>query len=195
MESTQAPIESGTRSRTRAAILESAIAALAEDAAASLGDIAQRAAVGRSTLHRYFPERADLVRAVAREAMQRVDQSIERAEPESGPFLAAVRRTVDALLEYGPIVMFLYSDPLVVGDQEFWGEGSAQEDSVLDRLFAREEARFRPGLTPEWAASVFWAILYSGWEAIKAGTMGRREVVDAVITTFAGGVLQDGLGD
>ena len=50
--------EGGPRTRTRRAILEAAMVVLAENGTASLADIASAAEVGRSTLHRYFPERS-----------------------------------------------------------------------------------------------------------------------------------------
>lgn len=184
--------ESGTRSRTRAAILDAGIALLAEDGNASLADIAERADVGRSTLHRYFPERSDLLRAVGREIMQRVDLAITRADPESGPFLEAIGRLVDEMLEHGRIVGFVYSDPTVLSDTSLWEEALADvDDDAVTRRFAREEGSFRPGITAHWASSVFWALLYSGWESMKAGTMTRREAADAILTTFAGGILRD----
>lgn len=182
--------ESGTRSRTRAAIVDAGIELLALDPNASLGDIAERADVGRSTLHRYFPERADLLRAVGREAMRRVDTAITRAEPERGEFLDAIRRVVDQLLEHGPIIVFVYSDPTVLSDRSLWEEALTAEDDALARRFAREEAHFRPGITAHWANSVFWALLYSGWESLKEGSMTRVETVEAIMTTFAGGILR-----
>ena len=56
---------SGPRGRTRRAIIDAAISVLAANPAAPLGDIAEAAGVGRSTLHRHFSERGDLMRAVA----------------------------------------------------------------------------------------------------------------------------------
>lgn len=41
-------------------------------------------------MHRYFPERADLVRAVARHVARRSLQAIEEAEPHTGPVEATM---------------------------------------------------------------------------------------------------------
>ncbi|KYK02254.1 hypothetical protein AUV02_04400 [Micrococcus sp. CH3] len=181
--------ESGTRARTRSAILDAAIALLPSNPSASLAYVAERARVGRTTLHRYFPERADLLTAVAATVVQRVDMAVDLAEPERGPFLPAIRRTADALLEHGPIMMFMYSDPQLLPDIERWEETTEDEGHVLERLFAREEALFRTGLTAKWAASVFWALLYTGWEYIDEGLFTRQQAIESIMTTFAGGVL------
>lgn len=63
-----APEQSATRERTRKAILDAAVSVFASKPAATLSEIASAAKVGRTTLHRYFPERSDLVDAVAAEA-------------------------------------------------------------------------------------------------------------------------------
>lgn len=181
--------ESGTRARTRAALLDAAIALLPTNPSASLADVAERARVGRTTLHRYFPERADLLTAVAATVLQRVDQAVDLAEPERGAFLPAIRRTADALLEHGPIMMFMYSDPQLFPEVERWEESTEDEGHILERLFAREEALFKTGLSAKWAASVFWALLYTGWEYIDEGTFTRQEAIESIMTTFAGGVL------
>ncbi|MEU1179064.1 helix-turn-helix domain-containing protein [Streptomyces sp. NPDC005820] len=49
---------------TRRAILDAAITLLATDPTASLSEVAAAAGVGRTTVHRYFPERSDLLAAI-----------------------------------------------------------------------------------------------------------------------------------
>ena len=51
----------------------------ADDPAASLADVAKRAGVGRATLHRHFPGRPELMRALAKIAMTELDKAIEEA--------------------------------------------------------------------------------------------------------------------
>ena len=103
--------EGGPRSRTRRAILDAAMSVLAENPTASLGDIAAAAEVGRSTLHRYFAERSDLLRALALHVHALSNAAIEHAEPDCGPPVEALRRVVECQLDLGPIVPFVYNDP------------------------------------------------------------------------------------
>jgi AcrR family transcriptional regulator len=65
--------ESGTRARTRRAILDAAVVLLAGDPTASLGDVAAAAGVGRTTVHRYFPERSDLLAAISTDVLDKVE--------------------------------------------------------------------------------------------------------------------------
>ncbi|MGD9429307.1 TetR/AcrR family transcriptional regulator [Arthrobacter russicus] len=185
----QSLVESGTRSRTRTAIVEAAIELLPSNPFATLVEVAEAAQVGRTTLHRYFPMRAELLTAVTELALQRIDRAVEIAEPERGPFLPAVRRTVDALLEHGPIVMFIYSEPNLFPEAVRWEKITQQQGYLLGRLFAREESHFRAGLTAAWATKVFWSLLYSGWEMLEETTNSRQEVIESIMITFANGVL------
>src|SRR5687767_4699401 len=58
------------RRRTRRAIVDAAVRMWARDFAAPLSAIAEQAAVSRSTLHRYFPDRPALLDACLRTALE-----------------------------------------------------------------------------------------------------------------------------
>lgn len=79
-----APEQSATRERTRKAILDAAVSVFASKPAATLSEIASAARVGRTTLHRYFPERSDLVDAVAAEATRAVGEAAAAARLGEG---------------------------------------------------------------------------------------------------------------
>ena len=51
----------------------------------SLGEVAAAASVGRTTLHRYFPERSDLLAAIAVHPLEQVAAATERAGLETAP--------------------------------------------------------------------------------------------------------------
>src|ERR1700712_6119516 len=106
----------GPRSRTRKAILDAAMNVLGTNPNASLGDVAAAADVGRSTLHRYFAERTELMRALALHVHELSKSAIERAEPNCGPPVEALRRVVECQLDLGPIVPFVYNEPSISAD-------------------------------------------------------------------------------
>ena len=72
----------GLRGRTRRAILDAAMSVLADNPSASLSDIAAAAEVGRSTVHRYFAERTELIKALAVHVHALSNAAIEAAEPD-----------------------------------------------------------------------------------------------------------------
>lgn len=178
--------EGGPRSRTRKAILDAAMSVLAENPAASLGDISVAADVGRSTLHRYFAERTDLLRAVALHVHALSNAAIEHAEPDCGPPVDALRRVVECQLELGPIVPFVYNDPSINADPDLAAALDTGDEvivEVLDRA-ATEGAAGPPG----WPRLVFWALLDAGYAAAKQGTP-RVQVVDAIMASLTQGTI------
>jgi AcrR family transcriptional regulator len=84
--------ESGTRYRTRRAILNAAASVFARNRSATLADVAEAAEVGRSTLHRYFADRDDLINSVVADSYQAIKQSVVYADVERGEPIEAMRR-------------------------------------------------------------------------------------------------------
>lgn len=131
---TSPSIESGARERTRRAILDAAMLVLADHPTAALGDIAAAAGVGRSTVHRYYPERTDLLRALARHVHDLSNAAIERADPTSGPVDAALRRVVESQLDLGPIVLFVYYEPSILADPELAAYFDIGDEAIVEVL-------------------------------------------------------------
>ena len=184
--STPQSIEGGARLRTRKAILDAAMTVIGDNPAASLGDIASAADVGRSTLHRYFAERSDLLHALALHVHELSNAAIERAEPDSGPPVEALRRVVECQLDLGPIVQFVYNDSAITADKELAAildTGDEVIVEVLDRVATQ-------GTTgpPCWPRLVFWALLNAGYAAARQGTP-RVQVVDAIMASLTQGTI------
>jgi TetR/AcrR family transcriptional repressor of lfrA len=180
------PIEGGPRTRTRRAILDAAMVVLAGNPTASLGDIAVAAGVGRSTLHRYFAERTDLLRALALHVHALSNAAIEHAEPDCGPPVDALRRVVDCQLDLGPIVPFVYNDPTITADPAIAAELD-KGDEVIVEVLDRAATRGSAG-PPGWPRLVFWALLLAGYESAKQGTP-RVQVVDAIMASLTDGTI------
>src|SRR5262245_613746 len=128
MSATEIP-ESGARGRTRRAILAAAASLLARDRGATLADIAGAADVGRSTLHRYFPDRQELMKAVVEDSLEVLERSVREAQLEDGPPLEAMRRLIAAMVGAGDRILFLWGDPRVL--EEY---GPRADDGCEDAL-------------------------------------------------------------
>ncbi|MUL64763.1 TetR family transcriptional regulator [Mycobacterium sp. CBMA 234] len=180
-------LDTGVRSRTRKAILEAAIGVLATSPAASLSDIATAAGVGRSTLHRYFPERAALMRAVALHVHDMCNAAIDRAEPACGAPLAALRRVVEAQLDLGPIVPFIYNEPTIMADPELSAFLDTGDEAITELL---ERASTQPQTSPPgWPRLAFWALLDAGYAALRRNTAPRVEIIDAIMASLTSGTI------
>lgn len=180
------PAESGSRVRTRTAILDAAVEALTADRQASMTEIAAAAHVGRTTVHRYFPERADLIRAVFHHVGERGQEAIRRAEPHSGPVRDAVRRVVEECMGFGPILVYLYSEPLLTAEPELENALRGMEEAV-EEVLARPDAGLNSEFPRMWIRQAFWALLYAGWETAQTSEIPRHQIVEMILTTFTQG--------
>lgn len=188
MTSSASTTQSGPRERTRKAILDAAMTVLADQPSASLSDIAAAADVGRSTVHRYYPERTDLLRALARHVHELTIAAIDRADPMHGPVDAALRRVVESQLDLGPIVLFVYSEPTILADRELAAHLDTGDEAIVEVL--NRASVDRPEYPPGWARRVFWALLDAGSEAAKQDGTPRHQIVDAIMTSLTAGTIQ-----
>ncbi|MBU9767010.1 TetR/AcrR family transcriptional regulator [Mycobacterium sp. TNTM28] len=186
-----AATHSGPRERTRKAILDAAMTVLADNPSAALGDIAAAADVGRSTVHRYYPERSDLLRALAMHVHELSNAAIDRADPTHGPAEAALRRVVESQLDLGPIVLFVYSEPTILADRELAAHLDTGDEAIVEVLNRASVDRPEyPPYPPGWARRVFWALLDAGYEAAKQDGTPRHQIVDAIMTSLTAGTIQ-----
>lgn len=181
--------DSAVRQRTRRDILRAAIQVWARDFTASLGDIAERAGVSRSTLHRYYPERQQLLEAAAGEAMT----ALERAAVTCTARATTPREELQGLLESvvveGDAVIFLFSDSSRFASLPGWGDQpdpDPQMVALVER--AQAEGSVRPDMTPKWVIDTFYSLGYVAAEEVHAGTMSLPQAIDAAVRTFFGGV-------
>lgn len=180
-------VESGLRGRTRRAILDAAMSVLGDNPAAPLADIAAAAEVGRSTLHRYYPERADLIRALAVHVHALSSAATTAADPTCGPAVTALRRVVESQLDLGPMVLYIYNEPTVLADPELMAHLDTGDEAIIEVLARVSTAR--PNTPPGWARRVFWALLQAGYETAKQEGTPRHQIVDAIMASLTEGTI------
>ncbi|MEU6646578.1 TetR/AcrR family transcriptional regulator [Saccharomonospora sp. NPDC046836] len=175
---------STTRARTRRAILDAAVTVLSNDAAASLHDIAAAAGVGRTTVHRYFPERSDLVRALGHEALEKIGAATVRARLDEGPALQALQRLCQELFELGDLLMLIFSDPQLMTGEEW--EVTSDADRALTRLIerGREGGEIDAAMDPDWVQHLLWALLYAAWMHGKAECVGKYDSLNLCLRSL-----------
>jgi AcrR family transcriptional regulator len=181
---------SGVRGRTRRAILAAAASVLARDRGATLGEIARAAEVGRSTLHRYFPDREGLVEAVVEDSLEVLGRAVEGAALDQGPPLEAMRRLVAAMVDVGDRLVFLFGDPRVLEGRE---EGPPSDRPVIE-LIERGQAQgvFDTKVGAGWIEHVLWALVYTAAEEVANGRLPRHGVAATVVRTFEHGIRAGG---
>lgn len=174
--------ESATRVRTRRAILDAAVQVLARDGTASLGEVASAAGVGRTTLHRYFAERADLLAALVHYANERVGEATVRAELGHGSAPDALGRLCREYFELGDVLTVMFTG--AIGAME--DEPEQPHDKDVIALIARGHAdgTLDAELSPVWTLSLLWTMLYAAWSATREHSMPRHEALDQCLRSL-----------
>lgn len=182
MNSASTAEETRTRARTRRAILGAAVQVMGPNRSASMSEVAREAGVARSTLQRYFPERADLVAALGDYAQEQTNEAAERARTTEGTAIEAFGRLVSELYELRTLIMLAFgdedpTDPDQQADAEW--EESSTADTVLLELIERghEDGTIDPKITPLWAMQLLWAGLYAGWSYAAFGRVSGYEAL------------------
>ena len=134
-------------------------ALLAEDAAASMEQIAEAAGLTRTTVHRRFANRQALLEALAVAAKQQLIDAIEDARPDSAPALVALYRVTANVLRVKSTWRFTLSHatPHSEAAAALWAEIDAATLELLTR--AQHEGLLAPTADLQWTSQVYYALL------------------------------------
>lgn len=173
------------RARTRQAILDGAAKEWAHDPTAGLARIAATAGVGRATIHRYFPDRDHLHRALVSESWTTLREAIEQAAPGTGSAMEVIDRIVGAMVHVDDRVRFLFTAT----------EGTASDTDAhiaraVDALIVAEiqrgqrEGTLDATVPAEWIERMIWSTVYTGLDAAFDGLVARHGVDDLIRRTL-----------
>lgn len=178
---------SAKSARTRRDIVEAAIICWAADNSRSLGEVADRAGVGRTTLNRYYSNRAELVAAVDAECRERFTGAVSRARPGEGSGLAALQRICAEITQLGPVLGLIFADNALV-DPDTWAGEEDQDDlgSVIVR--GQTDGSIAPDLPTDWVAIHTWTSLFAAHLMLQSASTTRYEVSQLLVRTLASGV-------
>lgn len=185
---TQQERASGSRGRTRQAILDAAIEVLGHNRAATLAEIAVAADVGRTTLHRYFAERADLLAAVSAEGVTRLNRATAQARTADGTGASAVRRLCQEYFDLGDLLGLIFSEPQLIADPAWTRAGDCTGSFVSMVERGHRDGTIDPELPATWVQSVIWSQLYVGWSYAAETDASRHQVLRLVLRTVDGAI-------
>lgn len=152
-------------------------------------EIAGAAGVGRTTLHRYFPSRDALVRAIAMDAVEECEAAIEESRIEEGPVVEAIERLFGALVPIGERYHFLILESQLDDDPEFLVV-EERIDAPIVKLIerGRRDGTFRANVPAAWILNAMGALLFAAWEGVRDGDLAPRETPRLVTTTLLSGL-------
>lgn len=186
--------ESGVRARTRQAILEAAVSVWSRRPTASLAEIAEAAQVGRTTVHRYFPERASLEDALSLHMLEQLRAALRRARLGDGAGREAVLRAGRELFDLGDILA-----AMAAGEPEFWQRPEWQVEDETDAWLRDAVTRGHAdgSIDASLAASfitegLLWSLLYSAVTWLNADEHRSRHDALAMVIRSLDGALRPG---
>jgi len=175
--------------RDRSSLLDAAAEVLVADPGASLAEVAEAAGIGRTTLHKHYATRDDLLRAVGQRALDLWRQAVDQVgvddteQPDGG-----LRALAAALIPIGPQLIFLWRTPAFDNHLEIDKQGYAMDERSL-ALLARAQGRglLSAGVPSWWLLQSLYSLVYVASESIQSGWLAPREAPDLVVTTFLHG--------
>lgn len=172
-------------------VLRDAASLLSRRATASMDEIAKAAGISRATLHRHFPGRDALVRALGMLGIAQMDERLDAARIEEGDPVAAVRRLIDEAIPVSGFLAFLYGENQLYDLPEV-NEGWERVDERVSALFRRgqEQGLFRYDLTPTWLGEALYALIAASAWCVQDGRMARNDSARMVSELLLGGMLR-----
>lgn len=173
----------------RPTLLDVAAEVLVGNPAASLATVASAAGIGRTTLHKQYATRQDLVVAVAHRAL---DRSIAAAQTAvaSASGEAVMRELVNALVPVGAQLAFLFREPSLDNEPAIDKRLDDLDKPIETAIRAAQQAGVLRTDHPEWwFVSSLYAVVYIAWEGVKVGRLAPLDATELVVST-----LIDGLG-
>ncbi|MEU0540993.1 TetR/AcrR family transcriptional regulator [Nocardia sp. NPDC005978] len=181
MSAVSEPRRRADAERSRAAILDAALALLPDQPGAGMSAIAAAAGVSRQTIYAHFPSRDDLRVAVADRLAATTAAAMSDADLTAGSPTAALLRVLDiswrAFEANTPVMRNL--GPVAPKD------GYARHIPVTDHLLpllrrGLDSGEFTCATTPEWLATAIVSVGAAAKQEVKTGRMTRPEAEAAL---------------
>lgn len=174
---------SRAKERTRRAILDAAAALLARNPSATIGEIAEAAETARSTVHRHFAERDDLISALRVYAEEQLAEAATRARLHEGSGAEVLLRLCQEYFDRSDLLMGAYGG--LTQAEEI--EGMASTDTDLHRLVERghSDGSIDRSLLAVWIEQTLWSLLYAAWLLATAGKVTKHEALTLFLQSFA----------
>lgn len=176
------------RPSTTDAILEAAFQTYSVNPTASLADVANRAGVGRATLHRHFSGRASLMQALAQKATQELDAAVDAATKDAASYTEALQQSLTAIIPLGDRQWFLSHEH----DTADRAKSAAETAELLDTIdHAKSEGTFDPHIPSRWIATAYENLIYAAWTLVRDGEATPKQAADFAWRNLTTGLQGD----
>jgi TetR/AcrR family transcriptional regulator, repressor for lfrA len=185
-----------SRDRTQRTVLDAATVVLGKNSGASLGEVASVAGIGRTTLHRYYPTRKDLIRALVADALDRIAHAIADADPSHGSVIDALQRVADTVIPLGPSLRFLAAEPAVYEGTDLLRRWYDALEPVADAVRrGQSDGSIRPELPVPWVVDSYAGAILTAWDSVDEGRLALQDAPRLVLSTVLFGVARPTVDD
>lgn len=178
----------------RLRLLDAAAGLLCKHSGASLADVADAAGVSRTTLHRQFPTRHDLLYALAEYSLERVQAALADVQPTpEEPVETVFTRVASSVLPLATEMRFLdigadvWDLPEMV---ERWYDVSRPFEELVRQ--AKTQGQIRPDVSTAWIVDLFTAAIWAASSGISDGRIARRDAIELIVDTVLHGIAAPG---
>jgi AcrR family transcriptional regulator len=182
------PLTTTPRRAVRPSLLDVAAEVLVADPAASLAEVAAAAGIGRTTLHKHYATRDDLLCAVGHRAIDLWEQAVSGVTG-TDDHDGGLRAITEAMIPIGPQLAFLWRTPVfdhVTELDERWKAAEARSLAVLKR--AQDRGVLSASVPDWWLLQTFYSVIYTAAEAVGSGKLAPLDAPDLALSTFLHGI-------
>jgi AcrR family transcriptional regulator len=179
--------------RDSATLLDVVAEVLVANLSASMAEVASAAGIGRTTLHKHYATRDDLLRAVAHRAIDLWEQALDGIpdDEQDGGLLAAIT----AMIPVGPQLAFLWRTPALEQFPELIKRSIAAEDRCRTVLLrAQRLGVIAAGIPDWWLLDTFLSLIYSASLAVGNGKLAPLDAPGLTMRTLLHGIGPSNLG-
>lgn len=182
------PAPASPRRGTRPSLLDVAARVLVADPAASLAEVAEAAGIGRTTLHKHYPTRDDLLRAVGDRAIDLWEEAVSGITAAEDPD-GGLRAVTAAMIPIGPQLAFLWRTPVFDHISEIEARWCTVEAATL-AILKRAQARgvIASGIPDWWLLRTFFSLVYVAAESVQSGHLAPLDAPGFTLSTFLHGI-------
>ena len=176
------------RRATRPSLLDVAAEVLVADPAASLAEVAAAAGIGRTTLHKHYATRDDLLCAVGHRAIDLWERAVSVVTGTDAPD-GGLRAITAAMIPIGPQLAFLWRTPAfdhIAELEQRWKAAETRNLAVLKR--AQGRGLLTASVPDWWLLQTFYSIIYVAAESVGSGKLAPLDAPGLVLRTFLHGI-------
>ena len=175
------------RPGTLSAIIEAAIGMLNVDPGATMSDIARAAGVGRTTLHRHFDGKADLLSTIEAQCIEETNAAVRATDVADGAAVERLRNMLRSVIPLGDRYAFLLSESL--RDEGLRGAHEAQIDWIRTLMEQLKAERAIAGEVPTaWAVALVDQVIFTAWTVVSTGELSTDEAAALALRSLLKGL-------